>query len=263
MPAIAAIARKKGAVVIEDACHALGSTYSVGDEDIPVGSCRHSDMAVFSFHPVKAITAGEGGAITTNDAHLHQRLKLLRSHGMTREPAEFENADLAFGADGKSNPWYYEMPEVGFNYRSSDINCALGLSQLNKLDHFIARRRTLVAIYDRLLARLAPAILPPRRVADCNPAWHLYALRIQFQEIGVARGALMRHMQAAGIGTQVHYIPVHRQPYYRRLLGELQLPGAMNYYRRTLSLPLYPGMADDDVASVVDALEQSVAPLKQ
>lgn len=263
MSAIAAIAKAKGAVVIEDACHALGSTYVVSGEDITVGSCRHSDMAVFSFHPVKAITTGEGGAITTNDPELYERLKLLRSHGMTRDASKFENADLAFGADGRPNPWYYEMPEPGFNYRASDINCVLGLSQLDKLDGFVARRRALVEIYDRLLARLAPAILPPMRVARCNPAWHLYAPRLLFLETSVARDALMRHLQAAGIGTQVHYIPVHRQPYYRRRQGELQLPGAMNYYRRTLSLPLYPAMSDDDVPRVVDALVQSVHALKQ
>ncbi len=262
MPAIAATARTKGMVVIEDACHALGTTYSAGGEMVPVGSCKHSDMAVFSFHPVKAITTGEGGAITTNDPQLYQRLKRLRSHGMTREPSEFENADLGLGADGKPNPWYYEMSEVGFNYRASDINCALGLSQLNKLEYFVGRRRALVGTYDRLLTKLAPAILPPQRVAGCNPAWHLYAPRFQFQETGIARDVLMRSLHAAGIGTQVHYIPVHRQPYYRRLLGELQLPGAMNYYRRTLSLPLYPEMVDDDVARVVDALRQSAAAAK-
>jgi UDP-4-amino-4,6-dideoxy-N-acetyl-beta-L-altrosamine transaminase len=262
MPAIAAIAKAKGAVVIEDACHALGTTYSVGGEVIPVGSCRHSHMAVFSFHPVKAITTGEGGAITTNDPQLYRRLKLLRSHGMTRDSSEFENAELAFGGDGKPNPWYYEMPEPGFNYRASDINCALGLSQLNKLDRFVERRRALVAIYDRLLAELAPVVLVPKRVGDCNPAWHLYAPRFDFL-IGPARDALMRRLQASGIGTQVHYIPVHQQPYYRRRLGEQQLPGAMNYYRRTLSLPLFPGMTDDDAARIVDALRSSVEALKQ
>jgi UDP-4-amino-4,6-dideoxy-N-acetyl-beta-L-altrosamine transaminase len=263
MPAIAAIAKVRGLAVIEDACHALGSTYTAGGETVSVGSCRHSDMAVFSFHPVKAITTGEGGAVTTNDPHLYKRLKLLRSHGMTRDPSEFENAELAFAADGRVNPWYYEMPEVGFNYRASDINCALGLSQLGKLDRFIDRRRALVALYDRLLAPLAPAILPPKRVSDCNPAWHLYAARIQFREIGTEREALMNRLQSAGIGTQVHYIPVHLQPYYRHRLGEQQLPGAMHYYRATLSLPLFPEMTNDDVLRVVDALRCSTEAFAQ
>jgi UDP-4-amino-4,6-dideoxy-N-acetyl-beta-L-altrosamine transaminase len=263
MPAIATIARARGMAVIEDACHALGSTYIADGEIIPVGSCRHSDMAVFSFHPVKAITTGEGGAVTTNDPHLYKRLKLLRSHGMTRDATEFENAELAFGADGKVNPWYYEMPEVGFNYRSSDINCALGLSQLGKLDRFIDRRRALVALYDQLLAPLAPPIVPPKRVPDCNPAWHLYAPRFRFLEIGVERGSLMKAMEAAGIGTQVHYIPVHLQPYYQRRHGEQQLPGAMHYYRATLSLPLFPEMTDDDVLRVVNALRHSIEAFAQ
>jgi UDP-4-amino-4,6-dideoxy-N-acetyl-beta-L-altrosamine transaminase len=258
MPAIAAIAKARGLVVIEDACHALGSTYTAGGDTIPVGSCRHSDMAAFSFHPVKAITTGEGGAVTTNDSILYKRLKLLRNHGMTRNPAEFKNEDLAFAADGRVNPWYYEMPEIGFNYRASDINCALGLSQLGKLDRFIDRRRALVATYDRLLAPLAPAILPPKRVPDCNPAWHVCAPRFRFLEIGVEREALMNHLQSVGIGTQVHYIPVHLQPYYRRRHGEQQLPGAMQYYRATLSLPLFFEMTDDDVLRVVNALERSI-----
>jgi UDP-4-amino-4,6-dideoxy-N-acetyl-beta-L-altrosamine transaminase len=262
LPAVAAIARAKSMTIIEDACHALGSTYSAGERAIPIGSCQHSDMAVFSFHPVKAITSGEGGAITTNDPQLYKRLKLLRSHGMTRDPSEFENIDLAFGGDGKPNPWYYEMPEPGFNYRASDIHCALGLSQLNKLDRFVERRRALVAIYDRLLAELAPAVLPPKRVGGCNPAWHLYAPRFDFLKIGVTREAVVGRLLAVGIGTQVHYIPVHQQPYYKRRLGEQQLPGAMNYYRRTLSLPLYPGMTDADVARVVDVLESSLETLK-
>ena len=263
LPAIAGVATARGMVVIEDACHALGSTYTAGGENILVGSCRHSDMAVFSFHPVKAITTGEGGAVTTNDPRLYERLKLLRSHGMTRNPAEFENAELAFAADGRPNPWYYEMPEVGFNYRASDINCALGLSQLGKLDRFVERRRALVATYDRLLAPLAPAILPPERAPNCNPAWHLYAPRFQFRKIGIEREALMKRLQSAGIGTQVHYIPVHLQPYYRRRCGEQQLPGAMHYYRATLSFPLFPEMTDDDVLRVVDALRRSTEAFAQ
>jgi dTDP-4-amino-4,6-dideoxygalactose transaminase len=147
---------------------------------------------------------------------------------------------------------------VGFNYRASDINCALGLSQLGKLDRFIDLRRALVATYDRLLAPLAPAILPPKRVSDCNPAWHLYAPRFHFREIGIEREALMKCLQSAGIGTQVHYIPVHLQPYYARLVGEQQLPGAMQYYRSTLSLPLFPEMTDDDVLRVVNTLGGSI-----
>jgi dTDP-4-amino-4,6-dideoxygalactose transaminase len=254
MPALARAAAKHNLVVIEDACHALGTTYRDGGETITVGSCRHSAMAIFSFHPVKAIAMGEGGAITTNDPALYKKLLQLRNHGMTREAKDFRNADLAFGADGSANPWYYEMPDIGFNYRASDIHCALALSQLGKLDGFIARRQALAESYDRRLAPLAPLVLPPKRVPDCLPAWHLYAARIDFSESGVAREDLMRRLKAAGIGTQVHYIPVHLQPYYQGRSGPLQMPGSMAYYRSTLSLPLFPTMTDDDVARVVAAL---------
>jgi UDP-4-amino-4,6-dideoxy-N-acetyl-beta-L-altrosamine transaminase len=257
MAAIAEIAQRHGMAVIEDACHALGSTYQAGGEIFQVGSCRHSTMAVFSFHPVKTIAMGEGGAITTNDLELYKKLMMLRSHGMTRNLSEFHNADLAFGADGNPNPWYYEMPVIGFNYRASDIHCALGLSQLGKLDNFIERRRALVVQYDKLLAPLIPQVRLPERVPACSPAWHLYAPRCDFATIEGGRGGLMQRLRDAGVGTQVHYIPVHRQPYYLERLGEQQLPGAMKYYRGTLSLPLFPSMTDADVARVVDALKDA------
>jgi len=255
--AIAEIAQRHGMAVIEDACHALGSTYQAGGETFQVGSCRHSTMAVFSFHPVKTIAMGEGGAITTNDPELYKRLMMLRSHGMTRNSSEFHNVDLAFGADGNPNPWYYEMAVIGFNYRASDIHCALGLSQLGKLESFIERRRELVAQYDKLLAPLIPQVRPPERVPTCDPAWHLYAPRFDFAAIEGGRAGLMQRLRDAGVGTQVHYIPVHRQPYYLERLGEQQLPGAMAYYRATLSLPLFPSMADADVGRVVDAIQNA------
>ena len=152
MAAIAKIAKRHGMIVIEDACHALGTTL----DDGVVGDCQHSAMAAFSFHPVKTIAMGEGGAVTTNDPVLYEKLTRLRNHGMTRDPQRFSNDDLAFGDDGSPNPWYYEMPEVGFNYRASDIHCALGLSQLRKLDAFVSARRSLADTYDRLLAPFAP-----------------------------------------------------------------------------------------------------------
>jgi UDP-4-amino-4,6-dideoxy-N-acetyl-beta-L-altrosamine transaminase len=260
MAAIAEIAQRQGLVVIEDACHALGSIYQADGETFQVGSCRHSTMAVFSFHPVKAIAMGEGGAITTNDPELYERLMMLRSHGMTRDASEFRNADLAFGADGKPNPWYYEMPVIGFNYRASDIHCALGLSQLGKMDRWIKRRRELVAQYDRLLASLVPEVRLPGRVPACDPAWHLYAPRFDFAAIKGGRAGLMQRLRDAGVGTQVHYIPVHRQPYYLDRLGEQQLPGAMKYYRGTLSLPLFASMTEYDVERVVSAMKRSLSP---
>jgi dTDP-4-amino-4,6-dideoxygalactose transaminase len=220
-------------------------------------------MTVFSFHPVKTVATGEGGAVTTNDPGLYEKMKRLRSHGTTQLPADFRNAGLAFGAGGEANPWYYESHELGFNYRASDIHCALALSQLGKLGRFASKRRDLAEIYDRKLAALAPVILPPKRVPGCDPAWHLYAARFDFQRMGMPRETLMRRLMAAGIGTQVHYMPVPWQPYYSRRDATQnpggQFPGAAAYYRQTLSLPLFPAMEEADVARVVAALAACVA----
>jgi UDP-4-amino-4,6-dideoxy-N-acetyl-beta-L-altrosamine transaminase len=257
MEMVATLAAEHGLAVVEDACHALGTTYREGNgrgEDISVGSCRHSDMAVFSLHPVKAMTMGEGGVVTTNDAGLHQRLLRLRNHGMTRNPADFMYPDQAFDDGGAANPWYYEMSEPGFNYRVSDINCALGLSQLGKLDGYIASRRHLAARYDTALQRLTPHVRPVARVEHCNPAWHIYVVHIDFAAAGVSRATVMRRLREVGIGSQVHYLPVHRQPYYRQLYGEFTLPGADAYYQSCLSLPLFAAMTDADVNRVVEAL---------
>lgn len=258
MPAIAEIARRENLIVIEDACHALGSTTDVDGKQQPVGGCHYSSMAVFSFHPVKTIAMGEGGAVTTNDPQLYERLVRLRSHGMVRGGAQLLNTELALTPDGTPNPWYYEMPEIGFNYRVSDINCALASSQLNKLDVFISARRSLVSHYDRLLGSLAPVVMPPSRAANCDPAWHLYAPRIDFHRAGLSRAAVMDRLKSAGIGSQVHYIPVHLQPYYQDRYGYQQLEGAMAYYRSTLSLPLFPSMTDVDVKRVVDAIDAAL-----
>jgi dTDP-4-amino-4,6-dideoxygalactose transaminase len=151
-------------------------------------------------------------------------------------------------------PWYYEMPEIGFNYRVNDIQCALGLSQLKKLEGFVRRREELARLYDELLAPLAPVVLPPLRVHGSGTAWHLYAVRIDFDAAGVDRAGVMEGLKNKGVGTQVHYIPVHQQPYYRKLYGDFDLPGAQAYYEQTLSLPLYPALTDDDVKYVVETL---------
>lgn len=256
MPPIETASRARGAAVVEDACHALGTRYLNGQgADGPVGDCRFSDMAVFSFHPVKTIAMGEGGAITTNDPRLAEALARLRNHGMVREPGSWANADLGFDADGVANPWYYEMPEMGFNYRANELQCALGLSQLRKLGRFAERRQELARRYDELLPRLAPLVSPVRRLSTSDAVWHLYAVRIDFAAAGISRRELMEGLRSRGIGTQVHYIPVHRQPYYEERYGRADLPGADAYYGGTLSLPLFPGMADSDPERVVDALE--------
>lgn len=255
MAALRALARGRRLAVIEDACHALGAeVLENGGEAVPVGACADGAMAVFSFHPVKTIAAGEGGAVTTNDPILAERLRRMRNHGMTRDPAAFDDPQAAFAADGTANPWYYEMPEPGFNYRLTDVQSALALSQLGRLDDFVARRRHLADLYEERLSALAPWVAPLRRVGWCRPAWHLSVALLDFAALAKDRAAVMAELRARGIGTQVHYRPVNRQPYYRRRYGDLALPGADAFYARALSLPLFPAMADGDVDRVVKAL---------
>jgi UDP-4-amino-4,6-dideoxy-N-acetyl-beta-L-altrosamine transaminase len=258
LEAIATIARKHGARIVDDACHAVGTAYVSRDGAIqPIGSNAFCDLSVFSFHPVKTIAMGEGGAVTTNDGDMAKLLVLARNHGMTRDPSEFENSD-AFDEDGAANPWYYELHQPEFNWRANDIQCALGTSQLNKLGRFVARRRALAARYDLLLQDLAPLVRPLARTRACLPAWHLYVARIHFDAAGISRATLTRALSAQGIGTQVHYVPVHRQPYYRKRYGELHLPGADEYYAKALSLPLFASMKDGDVDRVVEALRRAL-----
>ncbi len=244
MEALAKVAAAHGVVLIEDACHALGQA--------DIGACRHSAAACFSTHPVKAIATGEGGVTTAADPEIARRMAALRSHGMVREPARFQRRDLAFDADGTPNPWYYEMPEFGWNYRMPDVLCALGLSQLEKLSAFQSRRRDLAAQYDRLLAPLAPKLRPVPHAGAAH-GWHLFAVLIDFAKLGKTRGMVMRELHARGIGSQVHYMPVHLQPYYAARYGTLDLPGADAYYARCLSLPFYPTLTDADVVRVADA----------
>jgi|HubBroStandDraft_1064217.scaffolds.fasta_scaffold01156_7 UDP-4-amino-4,6-dideoxy-N-acetyl-beta-L-altrosamine transaminase len=256
LTSLSQLARAEGARIIEDACHAIGTYHACPNGSAaPVGACRLSEMAVFSFHPVKTIAGGEGGAVTTNDPDIARRLALLRNHGMTHDAAEFRDGDLGFDRRGTANPWYYEMVELGWNYRLSDIHAALALSQLGRLDQFVERRRGLAQRYDELLAPLGRLVQPIRRSRGCLPAWHLYSVLIDFAALDTDRAAVMAGLRAVGIGTQVHYIPLHRQPYYRQRDPGLVLEGADAYYRRTLSLPLYFGMSFADVGRVVDELQ--------
>ncbi len=235
--AITAVARNAGLKVVADSAHAIGGEL----HGKPVGTCEFEDLNTFSFHPVKTIAMGEGGAVTTNDKDMAQRMARLRHHGMQATP--------------ERGPWAYEMQELGYNYRVTDMQCALGISQLKKLDKFVARRCEIVALYDELLAPLAPVIIPPPKVDYCNPAWHLYAAAIDFKALGRSRADVMRHLHENGVGTQVHYIPVHSQPYYKNLYGEIALPGVEAYYERTLSLPLYPAMKDENIEFIVGELK--------
>jgi UDP-4-amino-4,6-dideoxy-N-acetyl-beta-L-altrosamine transaminase len=257
MPGIQEMARARGVAVVEDACHALGARDADGSV---VGSGRHSVMTCFSFHPVKAIAMGEGGAVTTNDPFLAARCRRFRNHGVERDPARFTpaSADFALDADGQPNPWVYEMVSPGFNYRAPDILCALGLSQLKKLDRFVARRRAIASAYDARLPLLAPIVRPAPRIPGVQSAWHLYVAQVSFAAAGVTRRQVVERMREQGVGVQVHYVPVHLQPYYRRKDPDLDLKGAMTCYGRSLSLPIYPGMTEDDVDRVVEALRRAV-----
>ena len=252
---IARIARAHGLKIVDDACHTLGGAYIGANGAINrIGANAHCDLSVFSFHPVKAIAMGEGGAVTTNDPAMAKRLVLARNHGLTRDPNDFANKDCAFDAEGTPNPWYYELGEPEFNWRANDIQCALGLSQLARLDRFLARRRAIVARYDALFSSFAPVVRPLGRTRDCLPAWHLYVAQIDFEAAGISRAALMRALHSDGIGTQVHYVPVHRQTYYTERCGNTSLPGADRYYAQALSLPLSAGMDESDAERVVHAL---------
>ena len=246
---ISRISDELGGFVIEDACHAIGTT----GPDGRIGACQASDMAVFSFHPVKTLTTGEGGAVTTNDPALARRLRLLRSHGIERDPARFDG--LGYGDDNDTGPWVYEMQTLGFNYRLPDLNCALGVAQLKRLPEFAAKRKRLVKAYrDALAASQLPISWTPP--AD-DVVFHLFAVTIDFAALGTTRSMVMQGLRERGIGSQVHYIPVHRQPYWQKhALGQRELPGADRYYHNTLSLALFADMADDDPARVVAALSE-------
>jgi UDP-4-amino-4,6-dideoxy-N-acetyl-beta-L-altrosamine transaminase/dTDP-4-dehydrorhamnose reductase len=246
--------------VIEDASHALGSLY----KGSKVGSCTFSDMTVTSFHPVKHITTGEGGVVFTNDEILHSKLRKLRSHGITSDQSEFLNHDLAFqppqAASSKiANPWYYEQITLGYNYRITDIQCALGLSQLKKLEAFRKRRRDIVKTYNGDF-RNVEHVKTPFETTDCDSNFHLYVLLFDFEKIGMDRATFMTKLKGKGIQTQVHYIPVHLQPFYRKHFGTNRgdCPIAENYYTKCLSIPLHPSLTDRDVERVIGEIKNLI-----
>lgn len=242
MAAIHALALRFGFRVIEDASHAIGADYR-GD---PVGDCRYSDITVFSFHPVKIITSGEGGMALTRDAELARKMELARSHGITRDPALMSHAP-----DG---PWYYQQVDLGYNYRMTDIQAALGLSQLGRIGAYVARRRALAARYDRLLDGLP--LTRPYQHGEGTSAWHLYIVKL---DPGIDRRAVFEAMRAAGIGVNVHYIPVHTQPYYAAMgFVPGDFPEAMAYYAGAISLPLFPGLTEAQQDQVVAAFRKAI-----
>lgn len=250
MPAIKALADQADAIVIEDAAHALGAQYPDGQR---VGCCANSLMTIFSFHPVKAIAAGEGGMITTNDEAIYRKLIRLRSHGVNKLDDPFMQPEQA-QTGGSPNPWYYEMQELGFHYRITDIQCGLVLSQLKKVERFLARRRQLVVRYDAAFSG-AKHLRPAQTSARDKSGHHIYVLRIDFAAADISRGDLMRQLKARDIGSQVHYIPVPAQPYYRNLGFKLaDYPEAERYYEQALSIPLYYDLSDQEQDLVIKSL---------
>jgi len=255
--AIGVISRKYGWKMIVDSCHALGSTYQDSCGVVrTVGDCHFADMEVFSFHPVKTIAMGEGGAVTTNDQALYDRLCLLRNHGIERDAEKW--VSVSGGETETPPPWVYEMQILGYNYRQSDIHCALGASQLNKLTKFTDHRRRLVAKYDEMLLGLSPHIKSINPARGCSAARHLYVLLIDFTALGVSRFDFTRELSSRNVGSQVHYIPIYAQPFYVEKYGVQIKPGAEEYYARTLSLPLYADMSMNDVDFVVEQISDIV-----
>ena len=245
MEEIRKLADQYNFTVIEDAAHAIGGSY----QRKKVGACQFSDMTVFSFHPVKIITTGEGGMILTNRAELYEKLLRLRTHGITR--------DERFMVRTKEGPWYYQQIDLGYNYRMTDIQAALGYSQLQKIDEFVRHRRYLANRYDQMLKDL-PVTLPWQD-PETYSAYHLYVIRLHLNQLQKSRKQIFEELRAAGINVNVHYIPVHTQPYYERLGFKAgDFPKAEEYYREALTLPLYYGLSEEDQDYVIERLKEII-----
>ncbi|GAB4268775.1 MAG: UDP-4-amino-4,6-dideoxy-N-acetyl-beta-L-altrosami ne transaminase [Candidatus Rifleibacteriota bacterium] len=259
MAAFARLKKKYDFIWIQDACHALGATWQ--DESgrkWKIGEWPVPDMTVYSFHPVKHITSGEGGMITTHSERYAENLRLHRTHGITKDPSRFVFSEMALAKDGSINPWYYEMQSLGFNYRLTDMQAALGESQLKRLDNFITRRRQIVDQYRKKLSHLQNLEFPEVK-RDVGHAYHLAIIELNFDRIGKERARVMNELREKGIGTQVHYIPVPMMPYYAETSCLAELPASMDYYRKALSIPCYPQMTDEDVARVCKAVEEVIS----
>lgn len=244
MKGIHALSRRYGFKVIEDASHAIGGRY----RSEPIGNCRYSDITIFSFHPVKIVTTGEGGMALTNNPKLAKRMQLLRSHGITRD-----ETDMTHAPDG---PWYYQQVDLGYNYRMTDLQAALGVSQMRRLDEFVAKRHAIARKYDELLAGLP--MDTPWQHPDSYSGLHLYVIRLKLNEIRKTHREVYDLLRAADVGVNLHYIPVYRQPYYEGLgFRAGHCPEAERYYAEAISLPMYPGLSEEQQHQVVHALRQA------
>lgn len=274
MAGIHTLSQQYGFKIIEDASHAIGGKYRVAPNSVivspagarqneangrsfeerpsslfePIGNCRYSDITVFSFHPVKIITTAEGGMAMTNDAQLAKRMQLLRSHGITRDLDE-----MTHEPDG---PWYYQQIDLGYNYRMTDMQAALGLSQMQRLDEFVAKRHAFASRYDRMLADLP--VITPWQHADSYSGLHLYVIRLKLAEISKTHREVFETLRAAGVGVNLHYIPVYRQPYYEQLGFKAgHCPEGEQYYAEAISLPMYPQLTEAQQDKVIAALHQA------
>lgn len=246
MSTIHALSQRYGFRIIEDASHAIGGLYA----NEPIGNCRYSDAVIFSFHPVKIITSGEGGMLITNDSVLAERIQLLRSHGITRDESLMTHAS--------SGGWYYQQLALGFNYRMTDIHAALGLNQLQRIDHFLERRHQIATIYNQQLCSLAISL--PYQAVDTYSAFHLYVIRVLSDRAKMSRQQVFNALREHEILVNVHYIPVHLQPYYQSLgFKEGQFPEAEQYYKEAISLPMYPGLDEQQQGQVIQVMQQLLA----
>ena len=241
--------------IIEDACHALGSSY----KNKKIGSCFYSDISTFSFHPVKPITTGEGGMVTTNSEKIYKSLLKFRTHGIHKNKDDFFNKDMAYDKIGNVNQWYYEMSDLGHNHRITDFQSALGNSQLKKIDKFIQARRKIAKIYNNGFSK-NKFIKVPKVNPNISHAYHLYTLLIDFKRINKSRNEIMKKLRDMNIGTQVLYIPIHLQPYYLKKYGFKigDFPNAENYYESCLSIPIFPNIKKREIDYVIDRINNLV-----